>query len=296
VNDIGALALVLLAAAAAGLILRPQSKVAQEQRLVIFRLGRFHRISGPGVVWLLAGIEKIADWHNTANQPRNLWVSNLLIRGIDASLNVNLWVRTDLVEAAGNDKSKLAELATLHESAREGQVAVEVKRAMDDGLAAIEAAHPLGPNATLPEKIAVLLPTSALRDELLTSARDALAPRLREFGVILDPTKRISITQVLLPDDVVEALSHARLLDSLNQQRPDAPPGARTHAAASSEGGPKLVITSQGGAAGVLRERPPRPDGSSAPPAPQARELSKDDLRVLRTVPPVHREAPRTRG
>lgn len=310
---IPALLVIFLLIVAAFVILKPQLQIIPEQeRVVIFHLGRFRRIGGPGLLLLLTRMETVEDRYNTAHQPRNFWVPNVLIHGIEATLSVNLWMRTDLVAAAAGDRSRLAEIALIKEGARSAQVAVEIKRALNEGLAALTAPDRLPETPTLLDKLAVLLPGSRPCEELLAYLSRELTARLRAFGIILDPQKRISIVQVQLPEDVVQVLSRSRLLDSLNQQLPDLPPNMRAQVAASIEGVQalhiqELVVKSQDGAPNVVRERVPLKDGTlidlvtdpSAPPkdspalhpsaaspepAVSTQQLSKQDLQVLKRV------------
>ena len=317
------LALLLLLIVAAIVILRPQQMpVPPQERAIIFRHGRFHRIAGPGSVWLLSRIETDEGWYNTANQPQSVWVYNVRVRDIAANLQVNLWTRTDLEAVAAGNRPRLAEMALIKERARDAQVAVEIKRALDEALATLIAANRLPANAPLLGQLEVLLPGRPLCAELLAFVGHELAPRLRDFGVILDPTKPISLVQTELPEDVLQVLKRGVLLDSLNEQLPDLPPDMRAQVAASIEGLQplhiqELVVKSQGETAGVVRDRVPLKDGSlvdldlgrpappndapaphppTATPEPSAPtpQLSKLDLQVLKRVsrdPRTYRKA-----
>ena len=72
-------------------------------------------------------------------------------------------------------------------------------------------------------RLGVALPGMPLCAELLAHVKGELAPGLRPLGVILDPTKPISLVQTELPEDVVQVLKRGVLLDSLNEQLPDLP-------------------------------------------------------------------------
>ncbi|MGE5603236.1 MAG: hypothetical protein ACM30E_09305 [Nitrososphaerales archaeon] len=304
----------LLLIAVTFVIFRPQQMVVPPQnKAIIFRNGQFHRIAGPGPVWLLAHSDTDEGWYDTCNRPWNVWVQNVLIHGIPANLHINLWIRVDLEAAAEGDRSRLAEMALLKESTRDTQVTVEVKRALDEGLATLAAAGRLPANATPLAKLEIVLPGMPLCAELLAHVTQKLPAALRAFGVILDTTKPISLVRTELPEDVVQVLQRGLLLDSLSEQLPDLPPGMRAQLAASIEGlqplqSQELVVKSQGEAPVVARQTVPLKDGSfvdltlgpatppndappSYPPAASPdltghrQQLSKQDLQVLKRVP-----------
>jgi hypothetical protein len=317
-----ALGALLLLIVATIVILRPQQMVVSPQeRIIIFRNGRFHRIAGPGPVWFLSRMDTDERCYDTSNQPRSVWVYGVRVHGIPAALQINLWMRTDLEEVAEGNWARLVEMALLKERARDAQVAVEIKRAIDAGLATLVAANHPSTNAPLLARLGVVLPGMPLCAELLVYLKRELAPGLRAVGVILDPTKPISLIQTDLPEDVVQVLKRGVLLDSLNEQLPDLPADMRAQVAASIEGLQplhiqELVVKTQGESP-VVRDRVPLKDGSlvdldlahpatsndgqgSRPPAtgPQpaapTQQLSQQDLQVLKRVardPRVHRKA-----
>ncbi len=75
--------------------------VPEGQQVVVFQLGRFHRIDGPGPVMLNRQLDEVVRTINIRNEPDNYRVDGLLSYGLPFGYTLNFWRHTDLTTAAG---------------------------------------------------------------------------------------------------------------------------------------------------------------------------------------------------
>ena len=108
--------------------------VPEEKRLVIYRLGKFQRVAGPGVV-ITWGTDTIEREINARNEPHNLRVDNLFMKGVSFGYTLNMWLRTDLVGAAAGNRDRLRELVLFSDREREQQITVKLREALEIGRA-----------------------------------------------------------------------------------------------------------------------------------------------------------------
>jgi len=210
---IGIILLVMIIGLAIKIVTRV---VPQEERLVIYRLGRFHRVGGPGPVVVIPSLDEVKRIYRVRDQPLEVTVGGLFPYGVPTEMTLNLWCSFDLVQAAGGDHDKLASLVQLSDSERRHQVKIKVQEALIHRIADLEERRPLPPSATLRERVIALAPGSPRYEELLEEVKGELQQTLPSVGVVLNTTQSITLTKRDISGEIIQALqrSHSRELDS----------------------------------------------------------------------------------
>ncbi len=306
----------IVAVALAYFLLKPDIvTVPEEERVIIYRLGRFDRVAGPGLVLLSRDIDEIKRRFSTRNEPQNVAVDGLMMYGIPVGLTVNLWCRYDPVRAAGGDRDRLRELAQFSEAERYEQLAVRLREALVRHMNALEQRAPLPPTATVVDMIVPILPGVPTCVEILQGAQRDLVQTLPALGLYLDLDANHSpvITNLRLPEDMSKGFSRGRAAALLRMQLPDLPDSMMVHMLESIEGLAPLriqEIRQVGNAVGAATEArwtdedgtmvrvplaagptPPheRAAGPAEAPADQpvadTSHLSHGDLALLKRVP-----------
>ncbi len=288
--------------------------VPEEERLVIYRLGRFDRVAGPGRVRLSRDMDKVQRRFSIRNGPSDCLIDDLHVYGLPVGLTLNLWWCYDPVRAAGGDSATLRDLVLFDESERRSQLAVELRDSLVRQIAAMEQRKPLAATATIVDKIVPILPGVSTCIEILTHAQQDLARTLPRLGIFLDMNHPIVITRVHPPDDMIRGFSRDRAAALLRLQFPNLPDSMMLHLLESIEGLEPLRIheirqVGENGGAGIAAEarwteddtlfraplavEPAPPQGKTPDraetvadqPASEASRLSRSDLAVLKRVP-----------
>lgn len=221
--------------------------VPEEERRVVYRLGRFHRITGPGLVMIIPGLEHVGRTFEVRTHPIEIAVSGLLAFGVPNDLSLNLWCRFDPVQAAGGDHHKLAELAQMRDTERHHQVEVKMREALINQIARLEERQPLPQTAILIDKVMALAPGSSRYHKLIEGLKEELARTLPAVGFILDPNQSIVLTGRNLSEEIIEAIKRRRereidsewltnYVDRLRQRFPDLSGAMLSQMLASIEG------------------------------------------------------------
>jgi hypothetical protein len=204
---VGILLLVFLAGLAIKAMMRV---VAHEERLVVYRLGRFHRVVGPGPVVVVPSLDKVKRTYRVRDQPLEVTVGGLFPYGVPDEMTLNLWCRFDLVQAAGGDRERLANLVQLGDGERRRQVQVKVQEALIHQIAELQERRPLPPNASLRDRVFALAPGGPRYSELLEGVKGELEQILPSVGALLTTDQSISLTKRNLSDEIIEALKRMR--------------------------------------------------------------------------------------
>lgn len=221
--------------------------VSQEKRLVIYRLGRFHRIVGPGPVQVIPGLDKVIKTIEIRERPVEVTVSGIIAYAVYNDLILNLWYRVDPVQAAGGDKEKLARLVQLSESERERQVQVKMREALANQVAILQREKPLPPDANTFLRLMALTPGNDHFNTLREGVKQELEKSLPTVGVILNPDQPIVLTGRNISHKIIEAIDReqGRDIDSrwltkyageLRKQFPDMSNAVLAQILASIEG------------------------------------------------------------
>lgn len=323
---IGGIVLVIIVIFIAYKIIRGMTQVVpQEERLVIYRLGRFNRISGPGVVWMLPNMEN-ARPIDVRDRPHELTISQIFAFGVSNELTLNLWCSFDLAQAAGDDKEKLSQLVQLNEVERRHQLEVKIREALVHQLSDLQRRRPLPETASTFDGVIALAPGSDRYNELLEGVTRELAQSLRSIGIVLNTSQPITLIRRGIPDAIIDALQrkYGRDIDSqwltkyageLRKDFPDIPRVVLAQVLSAIEGVDagqvqRLLLENEGaGEVDVEVEFEMSGDGSRSPnviakpkatgrsraeAAPQAAppnveesppRLSEQDLSILKRVP-----------
>ncbi len=184
--------------------------VPQEKRLVIYRLGRFHRVVGPGPVQILPSIDKIVQTIEVRDHPLEINVPGIFAFGVPNELKLNLWCSFDLVQAAGGDHDKLAKFVQISEAERRKQVEVKMREAIVRQIADLQEKMPLPDKASLIERVIALAPGSTRYNALLKGLKYELEKSLPSVGVILNTSQPIVLTGRNISDEITEAIKRRR--------------------------------------------------------------------------------------
>lgn len=296
-------------------IFRPTPRIIHEgERRVVFRLGRFDRIAGPGINLVLRGIETEQRTFISRNEPRSFKIAQLFCYGIPVGLTFNVWSRFD-PEAATRDLQRLTDMILLNDEERLQQMGVKVRQALVDELGLLEALNPLPEGASNLRKLAPVIASSPVCARLLRSVAARLVRDLPVLGVLLDPTQPITITDLQIAPDLLGTFQRERLVPELRRQFPNlpddmllqmvanlegvTPPPAtqRKHIALDSNGGNLGMdnyLVDEDGVLGLHQPAGMRPGALPPPARPDpsqeierpAERLSPEDLAVLKRFPP----------
>lgn len=180
--------------------------VPEERRLVVYRLGRFNRIVGPGLVAVIPGLERIVRVLEVRDHPLEVTVSGIFAFGVPNDLTLNLWCSFDLARAAGIDKQKLAKSVHLSDAERRHQVEVKMREALVNQLAIIQREMPLPDDATSLDGVIALAPGMERYNKLLAGLQGELEKTLPSVGVILNTSQPITLTGRGIPASIIEAI------------------------------------------------------------------------------------------
>ena len=314
---------VLVLAALGGAIvylLRTRVHIVPEgEQIVVYQLGRFQRVAGPGPVLLNRALDTVERTITVRDEPANYRVANLFSYGLPFGYTLNFWRRTDLAAAARDGHAQLRQLALFSDDERRNQVNTLLRETLVHTLARLEQQHPLPAAAGIVDKLLPVLPGIPRCDELLSLLHQELARRLPAVGVYVNMRQPIVIQTVHVGDDIVESFSRGRKVALLREQWPGLTPEMLLQAFSAIEGLDQLpqshfVLDAGGAAAAAQVEVRPTDEVArprvkmrpvAAPPPPPAQEvaapqsqpsvsgeerLSPDDLSVLKQVPPIAHE------
>ncbi len=322
---------IMLVAIAIVIWLQPQwETVAEEERIVVYRLGHFYNIAGPGPVFLLRRIDEVRRTFSVREQPTSYRVDNLFINGVPIALTLSIWAAFDPVRAVGNDHANQARLIVFNEFERNAQVVLALRHILVQELGAMEQAHPLPAQATMGDKILPIIPGLPVCNGMLARVRERLRDDMRTIGFILNLTHPILITSIQPPESVSKGFDRERVMSFLRPQFPNLPDDVLAQLYTSIEkldlptlqrfvvqnegnlstrieqrmenaqgGQTRVSVQTPAGDATAAAARPPitvtPPASQPAPaPPPAADELLPSDLAVLKRVPraaPAQRRA-----
>jgi len=286
--------------------------VPEEERWVIYRLGRVHRIVGPGPVMLVRSLDEVKRTVSARDEPHNVRVNGLFMNGVPFGYTLNLWYRFDLNDAAGTDRDLLVNLAQFSDEERKQQVATKVREALVASATVIERAYK-PPSSDFFHKLLPIIPGLPEFEALFAEVRQNLQHTLPLVGARLNEAHPITVTYIHLGNDIINSFSRGRVAGLLRETFPDLSPELLLQAVSSIEGidMPQQRVVFEGGsqttmdfqvgeengaarvwvdprrAPGRVTESPeqtpePTPLPTTSPPV---EHLSPEDLQVLKRVP-----------
>lgn len=311
-------------------VLRATTRIVPEgQRLVVYRLGRFHRVVGPGLVQVIPALEQVSRTLEVRDHPLEVTVKGIFAYGVPNDLTLDLWCSYDLVRAAAGSKVKLALFVQMSDTERRQQVEVKMREALVNQVALLEKQMPLPPNSTPLDGVIALAAGTERYNKLLAGVKEELEKSLPSIGVMLNPAQPITLTGRGIPDVIIEAIKRmqgrqidskwlTRYADELRQRFPeissavldqmlasidgvdvgnmqrlrleqDANTGAQVEMEVPMDGSDNPAVVAKPKI--KLGERQAQPHRSAALSAPaEAAGLSKSDLSVLKRVPRRQKE------
>ncbi len=314
--------LFIIALIIVGIYFLTQSKmqvVQEEERLVVYRLGRFHRVAGPGVVVLQRMLDEVKRTFNVRDEPHNVRINGLFMNGVPFGYTLNFWYRFDLQAAADGNHERLAKLVQFSDEEREKQVATKVREALVAAGPVIEQKFkPTG--ADFVSKLLPIIPGLPSFDAFMVEVRKHLRESLPLVGAILNEEHPLTVTNIHLGSDIIGSFSRGRVATMLRETFPNLPPELLLQAVSSIEGidmpQQRVVFEGvdqsntrldfrpeEGEASARVRVQPTGPTASNAAqPAinptsaapvvqsstsvtPNKEQLTKDDLSILKRVP-----------
>lgn len=307
---VGVLALVLFAWLVLGLRIQV---ISEEKRLVIYRLGAFNRVAGPGLV-MFTRMDTIERELDVRDEPHNVRVDNLFIKGVPFGYTLNFWYGIDLKETANGDHARLAHMAQFSNEEINQQVGDRVRNTLVSSLAKIEQEYkPAGTEFF--HNILPIIPGLPESTKLLGYLKQELTDSLRGIGVIFDPHHPIIIKAIHIGNDIAGSFSRGRVVQILKEQFPDLSQEILLQALTSIEGvdfaQQRITLKSEGNDAqsvvdfrldeeeGIrprVKVYPQSRPGRASQPQPQVvhdeppppiveKQLTKEDLSVLKRIP-----------
>ena len=323
---------VALVVIAGAIYLKPSwQTVLEEERIVIYRLGHFDRIAGPGLVFLLRRLDTIQRTLKVREEPHTYPVENLFIYGVPLGLIFSIWSTFDPTRVAGANRDEQLRLSLYSENERFEQMALILRSIVVQALAAIEQNQPLPAQANMGERIVSILPGFPGYGQIMDALSERLAAGMRSLGMILNPDRPLQITSMNVPESVRKGFDRERTMSFLRPQFPglddealallytavekldlptiqrfrvqsDESLSTRIEQRTDNAQGGQIRVSMQkaASAAAAAAGQAPAPASAAAPAAqpaspsaPATEDLAPADLKVLKRVP---REAPQRKA
>lgn len=209
--------------------------VHEDERLVVYRMGRFQRVAGPGLVWVLHSLEKIERRIDAREQPHSIEVNNLYFFDIPFGYTINLWYRLDPGAAARDNRSLLHEIARMPDSEIKEQIQLAIRNLLEKYLVDMPGRYNFSTTPSLLQKLVPVLPGQDGYNWLLEQLKSDLADVLRRFGVVLSADRPIQLESLSLAPDVVRLFNWSRTVQTLREQQPELTADALMHLVSAFE-------------------------------------------------------------
>jgi len=323
---------VALVVIAGAIYLKPSwQTVLEEERIVIYRLGHFDRIAGPGLVFLLRRTDTIQRTLKVREEARTYPLENLFIYGVPLGLIFSIWSTFDPTRVAGANRDEQLRLSLYSENERFEQMTLILRSIVVQTLAAIEQNQRLSAEANMGERIVSILPGFPGYGQIMETLSERLPAGMRSLGMILNPERPLQITSMNVPESVRKGFDRERTMSFLRPQFPglddealallytavekldlptiqrfrvqsDESLSTRIEQRTGNAQGGQIRVSMQKAAAGAAAAAGQAP-ASAQPPvsppvaapasAPTPSELTTSDLAVLKRVPraPAQRKA-----
>jgi len=212
--------------------------VPAEERWVIYRFGRFHRLAGPGLVWIWRRCERVERRVNVRDQPHSITLPFLYIYDIPIRFTLDCWYRIDPQEAADGDIAALRRFVQFNDDERHNQTVVRLYDLFVKHMTALMQQHELPSEPSLTDRLLPVLPGQPQCVQLLRDVQHELTGTLRRLGIVLNPEMPITITHFYISSNVVKLLDRNRMVQALQQQLPSLSEGMLLQAASADDGRP----------------------------------------------------------
>lgn len=234
--------------------------VNQEKRLVIYRLGVFRDVVGPGPVFLNRHLDKIEREINVRSEQKIYSVGTYFMHGMPFGYMLTFWRRVDLKQAAGANRDLLVHLAQFSDTEREDQIQAKLHEAFLVCVPLIEQAHtPKMPaKPTIFDSLVPILPGVPACEQLFSLVLTHLQKTLPTIGVIPDIQQStvLAVKSINIPPELMRGFSQGRSLTLLREQFPDLSKDLLLHAFSMINGldphMTRLYLEGSGAAGGAI--------------------------------------------
>jgi len=194
--------------------------VPEEERLVIYRLGRFHRLAGPGLIGIWRRWERIERTLQVRDQPHSVTLVYLYIYDIPFGYTMTCWYRIDPEEAANGNPAVLRKLVQFDDDERHQQFAVKLRELFVKHVATLQRQHRLPGEPSILDKLLPILPGQPEYQQLLETVQRELSDVLQPIGLIPNGSHSIASTNLHIPPSVLKLLDRNRMMQTLQRQLP----------------------------------------------------------------------------
>lgn len=192
--------------------------VSQGKQLIIYRLGLFKRIAGPGPV-MLRSLEEVEQTIDVRNRPHRIPVNGLFLKGIPFGYTLEIWYRTALEESANGDAERLSQLIEFSDSERQQMVNTRVFEAMTKSAAQVEQEYQ-PPGNEFFYNLLPIIPGYPDNTKMMALAKQRLADAFASVGLQLDWTRDLIICGLSINDQVAAGLGRGQIVQLLREQFP----------------------------------------------------------------------------
>ena len=178
--------------------------IPANERLIIYRFGRIHRIGGPDAVQLYPGLDDIRQVIRVYDRVIEVSMPETLVYGVPNELDVSLWGRFDPVAASRGSYGKLERLLQMSDEQRLELAQEKVREAVIRQIANVEEKMPLPAQAGETQRLLALAPASPIYNELLAGVKYQLSLTMPAIGVLVDTGKPVVLRgHTLLQGEVI---------------------------------------------------------------------------------------------
>ncbi len=289
-------------------------EVQEGKQVVIYRLGKFSRIAGPGSVWVLRGVEKVSQTFDVRQQPKRSPLNGIMVNGQPMGLTFSFWIAFDPVTVSGGSQAEQRRMTQYNEQERWDQARTILRSRLVSELSRLAQEEPPLPGSGFAGQLAPILPGSAQNNTLMKRLRADLATDLRPLGFILNNARPFQIVDLEPPESLRKGFDRNRSMTFLRAQFPNLDDQSLAQYCAALEGGDysslqRVIVEGAGGQPVQIEKRqrdargdetrikatvaPPSAAKTAAPEegsqpavaAPSAPEtLSASDLKVLKRI------------
>lgn len=225
--------------------LRPRLDVVpEEERRVIYRMGQFDRIVGPGPVVLLERLEKIRRTIKVRNEPTNFIIEDLYVYDVPFKCKLNYWSCFDPNMLKQRDPKLLAELAQFEDSERRHHAIIKVRDALVNSLAKVVSEQSEAPE-TLLEKLLLVVPGLDSCKRVIAYMEDELANTLPTIGYEFDRRQPLTITKLIIPPHIIGIFTRDQITEQISSKFPHISEETMLQAVSAFEGVNALNMVTQ---------------------------------------------------
>lgn len=193
--------------------------VPEDERLVINRLGSYHRLAGPGAVQIIAGIEEAVHTVNVSERLVEVETPDCSVYGLSAALTMKFWCKFDPVRTSRGNHQSVANLLRTSEKERGRLIELKAREAIVRQILRLQEQIPLPDKASREARLAALVPGSLRHNALLQAIKNDLAQSLLAIGYVISSTRQ--------PAMIVKAVETEKRVEAPDQNVRPASPGDR---------------------------------------------------------------------